>query len=242
MTRPRDAQIIESTWKSSSNTLSQSVNGNFAGTGRCEGGLHAANGERKYVNRAERSRILIAMEKLRPEPCLFGLLLAWTGARVSEILALSADSFQIEASVVSIVSLKKRGEISIRELPIPPALMKRLDHHYSLRRVQQTGDAFRRLWPWSRVTVWRIIRDTCHSVHIHGLRACPRGLRHGFGVGTLQSGVPLNLIQRWMGHARLRTTLIYASVLGPDEIPFARKFWHYCAGAAFTPRAVHAAQ
>ena len=60
---------------------------------------------------------------------------------------------------------------------------------------------------------------------IVGCRASPRGLRHAFGIATLQSGVPINLIQRWMGHARLKTTMIYMSVSGPEELSFARRFW-----------------
>jgi hypothetical protein len=60
---------------------------------------------------------------------------------------------------------------------------------------------------------------------VFGRQACPRGLRHGFGVGSLQNGVPLNLIQRWMGHARLSTTAIYANVWGPEEMAFAQRFW-----------------
>lgn len=50
---------------------------------------------------------------------------------------------------------------------------------------------------------------------VTGIAACPRGLRHGFGVGTLQAGVPINLTQRWMGHSRLSTTAIYADPAVP---------------------------
>jgi hypothetical protein len=58
-----------------------------------------------------------------------------------------------------------------------------------------------------------------------GRAACPRGLRHSFGVGTLQAGVPLSLVQRWLGHAQMRTTAIYADVSGPEERSFAERFW-----------------
>ena len=60
---------------------------------------------------------------------------------------------------------------------------------------------------------------------IVGRAACPRGMRHGFGVGTLQAGVPLSLVQRWMGHARLSTTAIYTEVSGAEEAAFAAQFW-----------------
>jgi integrase len=33
----------------------------------------------------------------------------------------------------------------------------------------------------------------------------PKGLRHGFGVNAFQSLVPPHLVQRWLGHASLRT-------------------------------------
>ncbi len=33
----------------------------------------------------------------------------------------------------------------------------------------------------------------------------PKGLRHSFGVNAFQSNVPPHLVQRWLGHASLRT-------------------------------------
>ncbi|MCP1839127.1 site-specific recombinase XerD [Bradyrhizobium sp. USDA 4524] len=50
---------------------------------------------------------------------------------------------------------------------------------------------------------------------IVGRAACPRGLRHSFGVGTLQAGVPLNRVQSWLGHSRMSTTAIYTAGMWP---------------------------
>jgi len=58
----------------------------------------------------------------------------------------------------------------------------------------------------------------------HSQKALRRRLRHGLGVATLQASVPLNLVQRWMGHARLSSTAIYTSVCGDDETTFAARF------------------
>jgi site-specific recombinase XerD len=53
----------------------------------------------------------------------------------------------------------------------------------------------------------------------------PKALRHGFGVAGTQSGVPLNIIQRWMGHARLDTTAIYTNAVGDEERALAKRMW-----------------
>jgi integrase/recombinase XerD len=187
--------------------------------------LYAPGGGRKYLNRAERTRALAAMAKLPRSEALFTLTLAWTGARVSEVLALTASSFQIESGIVAIVSLKRRGHY-VREVPIPPELMSALEKHFKLSALQRDErQSDRRLWPWHRVTAWRIIKQVMRRSSISGRQACPRGLRHAFGVGSLQAGVPLNLAQRWLGHARISTTAIYAAASGPEEVAFAQRFW-----------------
>jgi integrase len=188
--------------------------------------LYAPGGGRKYLNRAERARALAEMAKLPQSQALFALTLAWTGGRVSEILALNAASFQIESGVVAIVTLKRRGHY-VREVPIPPELMSALNKQFKLSSFQRDehNSACRRLWPWHRVTGWRIIKQVMRRSCVTGRQACPRGLRHAFGVGSLQAGVPLNLAQRWLGHARISTTAIYAAASGPEEAFFMKRFW-----------------
>jgi site-specific recombinase XerC len=45
-------------------------------------------------------------------------------------------------------------------------------------------------------------------------------------VTALQASVPLNLVQRWLGHARIATTSIYTSACGDEEAAFAARLWH----------------
>ena len=52
---------------------------------------------------------------------------------------------------------------------------------------------------------------------VRGPQASPKGLRHGFGVAAVTAGVPLNLVQKWLGHAQLSTTAIYADAVGEEE-------------------------
>jgi len=189
--------------------------------------LYTALGERKYINQAERERVLAVMERLERERALFSLLLLWTGARLSEVLAVRASSFQIDRNIVALRTLKRRKP-HVREVPIAPGLMEAIDRQFNLRELQRDPEtANRRLWPWSRVTAWRYVKGAMLEAGIVGRSACPRGLRHGFGVGTLQASVPLNMVQKWMGHARISTTAIYADASGDEEAAFAARFWDW---------------
>src|ERR1700748_1721595 len=156
MTASTCAHVFESNRKSACDSLTNTVT--HRGWAAGDQGLYGAGGERKYLNREERGRVLAAAEKLDEAPCLFTLVLAWTGARISEILALTPSSFQLDTSVVTIVTLKRR-KFTVREVPIPPWLSARLDRHFGLRRMQRgEHSAQQRLWRWHRVTAWRHVK------------------------------------------------------------------------------------
>jgi integrase len=191
---------------------------------------------RKYLNAAERRRALAATAILPTRQALFALTLAWTGARPSEVLALTPASFQIETGIVAFRTLKRRKH-SVREIPLPPALMSALDREFGIRTIQLSpGAAIRRLWPWSRVTAWRVVKKVMGHAGLSGRAACPRGLRHSFGVGTLQCGVPVTTLQKWLGHSRLTSTAIYSDASGPEDHAFAACFWKHTIHQTFGQR------
>ena len=51
----------------------------------------------------------------------------------------------------------------------------------------------------------------------------PKALRHAFAVEAGQKAIPLSIVQRWLGHARVETTAIYASAIGDEERDLARR-------------------
>ena len=53
----------------------------------------------------------------------------------------------------------------------------------------------------------------------------PKALRRAFAVEARQKGIPLNIVQRWLGHARIETTAIYAGAIGDEERNLARRAW-----------------
>jgi hypothetical protein len=147
-------------------------------------------------------------------------MLAATGCRISEALALSEASIDFEAGHIVIQSLKKRDRKVYRSIPLPSALLSMLWEGLEAGLLSQD-----RLWPWSRMTGYRRVREVMRAAKITGAHASPKGLRHAFGVCAIQSNVPLNLIQRWLGHADIKTTTIYTDAMGPEERQFAARMW-----------------
>jgi integrase/recombinase XerD len=178
------------------------------------------DGRRKYLTTAERFAMLEQASRTDPRTLTLCWVLAATGCRISEALSLSMDSIDAGSQTIVIESLKKRQRGVYRSVPVPPPLLK------MLRSVHGTaGGTSTRLWPWSRMTAWRRVHEAMQSAGIQGPHATPKGLRHGFGVSAVQSGVPLNLIQRWLGHADMRTTAIYTCAVGPEELSIAARMW-----------------
>jgi integrase len=174
--------------------------------------LYAATG-RKYLTGAERRRFSKAADTASPRVRLFCLVLMWSGGRLSETLALSPAAIDLELGTASIETL-------------PRQVLHELDHVFGLRAAQRDPSRARRpLWPWSRTTGWRHVKQVMKIAGIAGACAMPKGLRHAFGVAAFQTKVPPHLIQRWLGHASFRTTAIYGDVIGREERLIAARMW-----------------
>ena len=119
----------------------------------------------------------------------------------------------------------------MRKLVYRPAALADLDHIDLVHRVREAlrrgkGHSDRPLWPWSRMTVWRRVHEVMEEADIpDGPHRCPKGLRHGYGVHAIGSGVPLNMLSKWMGHASMEVTAIYANALGAEEQGLAARMW-----------------
>jgi integrase len=141
---------------------------------------------------------------------------AYAGCRVSEALALTIHHVDAERLTLTIKTLKRRRTV-FRTVPVPQAMVDML-HALPL----DTGG---RLWLMHRATAWRLVKATMHRAGIAGPMACPKGLRHGFGICAAGHNVPTNLIQRWMGHASATATAIYLDAVGVEERQFACRMW-----------------
>lgn len=186
--------------------------------------LFDQHGRRKYLTPAERRAFLDAAEIASEPVRTFRETLAYTGCRISEALELTADRVDLNDGVLVFESLKKRRRGVFRAIPVPPAFLITLNQVHDLRTARaRDGRVF--LWHWSRVTAWRRVCEIMDAADIAGAHATPKGLRHGFGVKAVTCNVPLNMAQKWLGHAQLSTTAIYADAVGSEEKQLAERMW-----------------
>lgn len=185
--------------------------------------LFTVSGQRKYLTSEERLNFLAAAERQpRAEVRTLCTVLAYTGCRISEALALTAASFDVSEGFVAVRCLKKRSAAPvIREVPLPSDLLE------LVRAVHGLDPTYLgRLWHWSRSGAWLIVKSVMREAGIaDGPHATPKGLRHGFGLHAVRCGIPINLVQRWLGHASMTTTAIYLQAIGPEERAIAARMW-----------------
>jgi integrase len=173
-------------------------------------------GHRKYLNRTEIRDFLTTARARPPHIHAFCRLLAETGCRISEALAIDHHRIDRSGRYIVFECLKKRQKGIFRRVPISQGLTS------LLMKLPQRGA---RIWSWSRTTAWRHVRDTLRAARITGPQASPKGFRHGFAVAALGAGAPLNLVQRWLGHSDIQTTSLYAVAIGPEEREIVARIW-----------------
>ena len=187
---------------------------------------------RKYLTGDERDRFIGAV-RADPRPAVqtFALTLVHTGARISEALALRPVDIDLEATEIRFRTLKRRRE-HWRAVPVPEAVVRELELVHGLRRAKHSPrERNGLLWPVSRPTATRHIARLMAAAGIEGPQACPKGLRHAYGVAAVAAGVPLPTVAAVLGHANLTTTAIYTTAIGAEARELVARMWGEPSGA-----------
>lgn len=192
--------------------------------------LHDISGNRLYLSAKERAAFLETAKEEAPRPVRsFCAVLHGTGCRISEALALSPKQVDIADGVIIFETLKKRRGGIYRAVPASPDLLELLDMVHGIREAHGRGKAElldAPLWTWERTTAWRRVKEVMVAAGItDGAHRTPKGLRHGYGIHAIGSGIPLNLLSKWMGHSSLEVTAIYADATGEEAQNIASRMW-----------------
>ncbi len=151
--------------------------------------LYDPEGRRKYLSAAEREAFLSASEKAPREVRTLCLVLVYSGCRISEALALTADRVDLAAHTIIFETLKKRRRGVYRTVPVPPAVIDALNLSHAIKEAQNSKDGGGRtaFWPFSRTSAWRYVQQVLNRGGLKGPQASPKGLRHGFGVQAVSA-------------------------------------------------------
>lgn len=194
-------------------------------TGRIE--LLDASGKRKYLTSEEREQFYQAARKQPLAVRTFCHFLYWTGCHISEALEVMRSSVDMQNRVVVIETLKKRRKGVFRQIPLPDKFLDEMNVTHRLTKPhkgEKRSDW--KLWDWSRRTATRRVEEVMQAAGIEGIQASAKGVRHAFAIECLKKNVPLNMVSKWLGHASINTTAVYASTLEGEERSIAEKLWN----------------
>ncbi len=171
----------------------------------------------EYLDAAE----VVALMRFAPRPdAALLFLIMWRAAlRISEALALRLADLSLDGDPPTLRVRKGKGGRA-RVLEMHPELVAGIKAAQTYGLVSSAGLIIHA----SRQTGWRWVQQARAKAQAAG--ALPQGrdfgphvLRHSAARHWLASGVPLNVVSRWMGHASLQTTLIYLEIL-PDPLGY----------------------
>ena len=190
--------------------------------------LFTFEGQRKYLTDEEIERFIAsAQAHERANVRTLCLVLAYTGCRISEALQLSAERVDVSEKTIRFRTLKQRGGDVFRAVPVPEILLDTLELVHGVRKAQRgrKGQGKAPLWPWGRTQAWKHITATMAAANVIGPHATPKGLRHGFGVKAASRTRNPRMVQKWLGHRSIETTMIYMDAVGAEERDLAASMW-----------------
>lgn len=157
------------------------------------------------LSRDEEGRLIRQAYKDHGEHGLLIKTLFQSGARVSEFIGLRVDDLFFDEQMLLIE--KGKGGKS-RYVPILPELAQELSTHLGNRK---TGYLFEtnRHTAYSPRRVQQIVKAVAERAKITK-RMYPHLLRHSVATTLLERGMPIDQIQKFLGHSKLETTQIYA--------------------------------
>lgn len=195
--------------------------------------LYDDQGNRLYLNAEERAAFLATARQRPARDRTLCETLHYTGCRPSELIEITPARVDLAGGTITLRTLKKRKDaagkqkVVYRAVPVPPDFLDILNTAYDIRDIQKVRRlAGEPIWPLSRVRVWQIVKGVMIEAGIPDApQRSPKGLRHGFGINATVNGIPLHMVQKWMGHAQLSTTAIYADAVGKEEQDIAARMW-----------------
>jgi integrase/recombinase XerD len=157
------------------------------------------------LSRDEERRLIQHAYRDRSEYGLLIKTLFQTGARVSEFANIKVEHFFFDELMI-LLDRGKGGKS--RYVPLLPELAQELRTHLGGRGTGYLFETNRHL-PYSPRRIQQIVKSTAEGAKINK-RVYPHLLRHSVATTLLERGMPIDQIQKFLGHSKLETTQVYA--------------------------------
>lgn len=157
-----------------------------------------------------------------------------TGARVGECIAATWTMIRWEAKMVDLTRFKTMdGGVTVSHIPLTDRCLEALQRRYDQRDKRSpyifpsTRDDSDRVYRNREIRPLRTALDELgfnapHLVAQYG--SCTlHTLRHTYGTELARRGVPVQDIQRVMGHSNINTTMIYINLANEDGVDRVRE-------------------
>ena len=168
----------------------------------------------EYLDKPEIDALIQAAA--HPQAVLLMLMQWRTGLRVSEALAVEVADLKLDSERPTLTVRQAKGGRT-RIVPVHVELNSALSNAIAYGQFRRG-----RLIQVTRSTAWRWVKDAVERAVALGVMSAGRKvgthtLRHSAARHWLSSGIPINVVSRWLGHASLQTTLVYLEIL-PDPL------------------------
>ena len=141
-------------------------------------------------------------------------VMLWSGARVGEALMLTPLDIDFEVGVVALWTEKRRRNVR-RYVPLHRELQVELLELLLDRRMSRDEAT-----PVIRMTRGLAMKYCQQLQQKLGWEVRTHMFRHTFAIRAARAGVPLNVLQKWLGHSSIFNTSIYTDVGGLDTSPW----------------------
>jgi len=175
----------------------------------------SANSDILGLGAAEASLLIRAAKGSTRDYALVRLLTD-NGLRVSEALGIRLENVREQRGRV-VVNITRKGA-KTQDVVLAPATLEAVKAHAGDRTegflfATATGNAL------DRAHVYRILKRLAERSGLDASKVHPHVLRHTHATVAIEAGVPVHVVQRDMGHADIRTTMLYVDAIEATKNP-----------------------
>jgi site-specific recombinase XerD len=141
------------------------------------------------------------------------LLMSRHGLRVSELCQMKLADVDLESKILHVHRLKASNS-TVHPLynGEPKAVASWLAARSKMRPHCDALFVSERRRPLSRCTVWLLIKNCAQAAGLEGLSIHPHMLRHACGYNLANRGADTRLIQDYLGHRSIQSTVRYTAL------------------------------